>query len=133
MKKSDFILFVILGIVFWFSAAMIIRFAGASVFSESNPMLILFYVLAIPLTFVFIFITRLITKFPLSELLRPAVIMTFTATFLDAIALTWFRNLYSESFEVALHGAAWILWGVGLGLLLTYYYEQKSLKLNNPT
>jgi hypothetical protein len=51
--------------------------------------------------------------------------MTFTATFLDAIALTWYRQLYSESFEVALYGAAWILWGAGLGLLFSLYLDHK--------
>jgi hypothetical protein len=29
-------------------------------------------------------------------------------------------------FEVALYGAAWIHWGVGLGLLFVYYLEQKK-------
>ena len=52
--------------------------------------------------------------------------MTFTATTFDAVALIGFRSLYSESFEVALHGAAWILWGAGLGLMLGYYYEAKE-------
>ena len=128
MKKSDFVLFVILGAIFWLSAALIIRFSGDTVFSENNPMLLLFYVLAIPLTFVFMFVTKWISKYELVNLLRPAVIMVFTATFLDAIALTWFRNLYSPSFEVALLGAAWILWGVGLGLLMAYYFDQKKLR-----
>ena len=132
MKKSDFFLFVVLGILFWFAAAMIIRYFGATVFSENNPMLILFYVLAIPITFVFLYITLMVTKYTTAAILKPVVIMTFTATFLDAIALSWFRSLYSESFEVALHGAAWILWGAGLGLLLSYYYDWKgSLKKAN--
>lgn len=126
MKKSDFTLFVVLGVIFWFSAAMIIRFLGESVFSENNPMLLLFYLLAIPLTFVFMYITKWATKYEFVDMLKPAVIMLFTATFLDAIALAWFRSLYSPSFEVALHGAAWILWGACLGLLIPYYFDQKT-------
>jgi hypothetical protein len=43
--------------------------------------------------------------------------MTITATFLDGIALTWFRQIYAEAFETALYGAAWILFGAGVGLL----------------
>jgi hypothetical protein len=65
----------------------------------------------------------LIAKLGIHELLKPVVIMTFTATFLDGIALTWFRSLYSPSFEVALFGSAFILWGVGLGLLFAYLLD----------
>ena len=126
MTKSKQILFVALGAAFWYQGAMIIRFFGASVFSENNPKLVLFLVLAIPLTLGSMYITKLITKLPFSELLKPVVIMTFTATFLDAIALIWFRQIYSQSFEVALHGAALILWGAGLGLFFAFYFDQKA-------
>lgn len=128
MSKSKLFLFVFLGTAFWFQAAMIIRFFETTVFSEGNPKLILFFVLAIPLTLLSMYITKLVGNLQFNELLKPVVIMTFTATFLDAIALTWFRQLYSQSFEVALHGAAWILWGVGVGLLFSYYLDQKGRK-----
>jgi hypothetical protein len=93
MKNIKVILFVALGAAFWFNAAMIIRFWAATVFSENNPRLILFYFLAIPLTLLSLFATKLISKLPYSELLKPVVIMTFTATFLDSIALTVYRQM----------------------------------------
>ena len=123
MKNSKFILFVILGIIFWFNAAMIVRLVGRSVFSDHNVNLIFAFIIAIPLTIVSILITKSISGFRYSQLLKPVAIMTFTATFLDGIALAWFRELYSNSFEVALFGAAWILWGAGLGLLFSYFLE----------
>jgi hypothetical protein len=128
MKNSKVMLFVALGAAFWYQAAMIINFFGKSVFTEGNPKLMLFFFLAIPLTIVSMYISALICKLKLSELLKPVVIMTFTATFLDAIALVWFRHLYSDSFEVAMHGAAWILWGVGVGLLLSFYLDIQDRK-----
>jgi hypothetical protein len=128
MKNSKLLLFIGLGIAFWYQAAMIIKFFGVSVFTEHNPKLILFFFLAIPITIVSMYITALLTKLKIYELLRPVVIMTFTATFLDGIALVWFRHLYSESFEVAMHGAAWILWGAGLGLLFAYVLETRNAK-----
>jgi hypothetical protein len=36
MKNSQTVLFVVLGIVFWFNAAMLIRYFGASVFTEGR-------------------------------------------------------------------------------------------------
>jgi hypothetical protein len=128
MKKSTFILFVALGTAFWFQAAMIIKLAGATVFSEKNPMLIWFWLLVIPVTSVSLWITKVVSKLLYQELLKPVVIMTFTAAFLDAVALTWFRQLYSESYEVALYGAAWILWGAGVGLLFSFYLDVKGKK-----
>ena len=128
MKKSIFILFVALGIAFWFQAAMIINLVGATVFSPNNPKLVLFWLLVIPITWISLWITKVISKLPYQELLKPVVIMTFTATFLDAVALTWFRQLYSESYEVALYGAAWILWGAGLGLLFSFCLNIKGSK-----
>jgi hypothetical protein len=123
MKNSQIPLFILLGVVFWFNAAMIVRYCGASVFSEGNPKLILFFALAVPITLASMYLTALIAKLGIHELLKPVVIMTFTATFLDGIALTWFRSLYSPSFEVALFGSAFILWGVGLGLLFAYLLD----------
>lgn len=130
MKNSKIILFVALGVFFWLNAALIIRFFGNTVFYKSSSTLILFYFLAIPITLLSMYITKLLSGLQFNELLDPVVIMTATATFLDAIALTWFRQLYSQSFEVALHGAAWILWGVGLGLLFSYYFNKKQIEID---
>lgn len=121
MRNSKLLLFIVLGTAFWLNAAMIIRFFGKAVFTEGNPKMMLFFGLAIPLTLVSMYIAKLVGNVRFDELLKPLVVMTFTATFLDGIALVWFRRLYSDSFEVALHGAAWILWAVGLGLLFSYY------------
>ena len=107
---------------------MIINLVGATVFSENNPKLMLFWLLVIPITMVSLIITKAISKLSYQELLKPVVVMTFTATFLDAIALTWFRQLYSESYEVALYGAAWILWGAGVGLLFSFYLDTHGKK-----
>jgi hypothetical protein len=128
MKNTKIALFVTLGIIAWFNAVMIIRFLGESCLTANNPNLIWMFILAFPITALTIYLTKIISKLPYSELLRPIVIMTFTATFCDGIALVWFRQIYSDSFEIALHGAALILWGVGLGLLFAYILEIRGKK-----
>ena len=125
MRTSRFSLFAALGVAFWFNAALIIRFCGTAVFTAHNPRLALFFVLAIPLTVFSLYLTKLISKLAYNGLLKPVVVMTFTATFLDGIALVWFRQLYGQSVEVALHGAAWILWGVGVGLLFAFILDSR--------
>ena len=127
MNQPRILLFTALGVVFWFNAVLIIRFCGATVFTAGNPWLLLFFGLAIPLTLLSLLITKAVARLRLADLLEPVVIMTLTAAMLDGLALAWFRSLYSGSFEVALHGAAWILWGAGLGLLLAYLFSKRRV------
>lgn len=127
MNRPKILLFTALGVVFWFNAAMIIRFCGPAVFTAGNPWLLLFFGLAIPLTLLSLLITKAIARRRLADLLEPVVIMTLTAAMLDGLALAWFRSLYSASLEVALHGAAWILWGAGFGLLLAYLFHNSGM------
>lgn len=89
-------------------------------------MLVLIYLLGIPITGGFVYITKTVSNLNYSELLKPIVVVTLTAACLDGIALAWFRQLYSQSFEVALHGAALILWGVGLGLVVAFILDIRS-------
>jgi hypothetical protein len=131
MKNSKIALFVVLGIVFWFNAAMIVRFLGDNCLTENNPKLILMFLFAFPVTGITFYLTKVISKLEYSELLRPIVIMTFTATLCDGIALTWFRQLYSDSFEIAMHGAGLIFWGAGLGLLFAYILESRRFEHQN--
>jgi hypothetical protein len=126
MKSSKLILLIILGIVFWFIAAMTVKLLGNAVFTEYNLYRLLMFAATFPISFVFIQITVKIAKLKKDEILNAVVIMTITATFLDGIAITWFRQLYAESFETALYGAAWILFGAGVGLLFGYVMTDET-------
>ncbi|MBX7174472.1 MAG: DUF5367 family protein [Pyrinomonadaceae bacterium] len=131
LGRKKVILSVILGAIFWFVGAMIIRFFGDSVFSENNNYRILALVLLFPLSYVFILITQKIVNLQKSELLNSVSIVTLTAMFLDGIALTWFRGLYSDKYEVSHYGAGFILFGVGAGLLLSYLMNDNEKMLEN--
>jgi hypothetical protein len=128
--KSQLPLFIFLGIIFWLNAALIIRFSGSSVFSEGNLLLGIFFIVAILVTIFTIFILKKISQLRYDQLFGPLTIMTITATILDGIAMTWFRTLYSESFEVSFFGSALILWAVGWGLFLGYILEKKIINLD---
>jgi hypothetical protein len=130
MTKSQIPLFIFLGVIFWLNAALIIRYFGASVFSEANPFLGVFFGIAILITIFTIYVLKLISRLRYDQLLRPLTIMTITATFLDGIAMTWFRTLYSQSFEVSFYGSALILWAVGWGLFFGLVLENKTIKLD---
>jgi hypothetical protein len=128
MKSSKISLLVFLGIFFWFVAAMTVRLLGNSVFSDQNVYLPLMFIAAFPITYIFMLITLKFVSLNKSEILNAVVIITITATFLDGIAMTRFRQVYAESFEIAFNGAAWILWGVGVGLLFGFLISDSREK-----
>ena len=125
MEKSNQLKYVLLGILFWFLGALIVRYTGEFFFTGSSLLKITLFVLLFPLSYVFI----LIANPKPSETLECVVIMTYSASFLDGLALTFFRQLYGESIEVCLFGAAAILFGAGTGLLLGHILNvDKSVK-----
>lgn len=109
---------IILGVIFWLMAALTVRFIGPIVFSPDSFVLLGAYVAAIPITYGFVFIALRVLRVALADILLPAVIMTATATLLDGIALAWFSQLYADTANTAHAGAAWILWGAGVGLVV---------------
>jgi Family of unknown function (DUF5367) len=130
MKSSKLSLLIFLGVFFWFVAAMTVKLSGNAVFTEHNFYRILMFVAAFPITFIFLSISIKVANLKKAEILNAVVVMTITATFLDGIALTWFRQLYAETFEIALYGAAWILFGAGVGLLFGYVMTDETGKGN---
>lgn len=109
-----------LGVLFWGSGVVTVRLLGDQVFTSGSLWLPLFFLLLFPITWLFLLISRGVTGLALGQLLRPVVVMTITATLLDGVALAWFSSLYHSNEVVALRGAAWILAGAGIGLLLPF-------------
>ncbi len=120
MKNSKLPTLIVLGVVFWFSGVILVKLLGNYVFTEASPYKIVMFILLFPLSYLFILISQITAKLEKSEILRAVVIMTITACFCDEIALSWFRQIYAETYEVSHFGAAWILAGVGVGLLIGY-------------
>jgi hypothetical protein len=127
MKNSKLILLIILGVVFWLTAAMSVKLLGNDVFTENSSYKIIMFAMLFPVSYLFIFISRKVAKLEKSEILHAVVIMTITATFCDGIALTWFRKLYAETYEVSHYGSAWILFGLGVGLLIGYFMTDEKV------
>lgn len=130
MKNSKLILLIILGIVFWLSGALTVKLLGNYVFTESSPLKIVMMAVAFPMLFLAIFIAIKVVKLSRAEILIGVVVMNFAATLLDGIALTWFRQIYHDVYEISHYGTAWILWGGGAGILISYLMTRNSVELN---
>jgi hypothetical protein len=125
LKTPMIVLFVVLGVVFWFSAAMLVRLLGADVFTPGNPSLVVLFLASFPLTFAFVWIASAVSRIPLRQMFEPTVIMTFTAMLLDGVAITWFTQLYGEAHTHVMLGAALILWGGGLGMIWAWLLAKR--------
>ncbi len=120
---------IILGVIFWLMAALTVRFIGPMVFSPDSFVLLGAYLAAIPITYGFVFIALRVLRLAMADILLPAVIMTATATLLDGMALAWFSQLYADTSTTAHAGAAWILWGAGVGLVIALIHGSRGRSL----
>lgn len=114
---------VTLGVVFWFAAAMLIRFLGPTFFGSGNMMLMLLaFVATVPIAWVFFWLGITLVGAKGAAVMPTMVVMSFTAMLLDGIALTFFPTLYGPTFAI---GGAWILWGLGLIQLMTFIQTRR--------
>jgi hypothetical protein len=120
MNTHKRILSIVLGAVYWLLAALFVRTFGAFFFTGHSPWLPLLYAASIPGSWLLLANARWLGRLDRSEVLESVVIMTFVATLLDGVGITFFQSLYGPSPQVVMLGAAWILWGVGCGLGIAY-------------
>lgn len=123
---------VALGVTFWFLAALLVRVLGPYVFTEGNPYRWLMFVLTVPLSYGFLHTARLLVRLQRAELASAIAIMTTVATLCDGTALTCCYTLYGATHEIALFGAAVILWGAGVGILVGYVSSGAALPKPEP-
>ncbi|MDX2163419.1 MAG: hypothetical protein SF162_19025 [bacterium] len=126
LKTPHIALFVVLGIVFWFAGAMIIRLVGEAAFQPGNPLLIVLYVGSFPLLYVTLVISSVISRLPQHAMLQPTVIMTFTAIFIDGVVIAWMPQFYGETVEHVMRGAAWLLFAGAAGLFCAWLMARRA-------
>lgn len=117
-------LLVFLGSMFWLAAALVVR-SGAAAWLESGFRGIM-YVAAVPITFGFFAVTMRLLALPRVQMAHVAALLIVSATVLDALAMNLVPALYAETPEVLHYGAAFILWGVALGLVIGAYATIKA-------
>ena len=125
MSRNSWI-FAALGVFFWFADALFIRFTGVELFHLGSNWLIGLF-LATPFAgWVLIKTCLAVTGIPEEEALSPITILCSTGLLLDGIAISQYRWLYGDTLEHVLLGAAWLLWGVGVLMLLAIYFATRS-------
>jgi hypothetical protein len=129
-KSLNVLLFVLLGITFWFTGVLFVRLGGEILFVKDSPWLILLFALAVPISWIFVKVSAVMGQVSGTELLRALVLETITATLIDGTILTWFQPIYSHEPSRLLLIAAWLLWGGGMGLAVGYWESLRNLNKN---
>ena len=126
LLPSQIITVIVFGVIFWFVAALIVRFGAPMGFFGPTASIIAF-ALAIPGCWLSVLVVKRIARLEAGQMVAGIVIGTVTATLCDGIALTWARGLFYGSDPTLVNfGAAWILWGAGLFLLFAYLDDQRQ-------
>ncbi len=120
-------LVVVLGVAFWFAAAMGVRFGSAAGFFGATASLLTF-ALTVPVCWLAVLFVKKMAKLEAGQVVPGIVVGVVVATFCDGIALTWARGLYGLDAAQVTLGAAWILWGVGLFLLFAYLDDHRRVE-----
>ncbi len=107
----------IYGAVLWFIAAMLVRLL-APMGALDGSARVLTYLLVVPGTIPAIVIARRLARLVRGQTAIGIAVVTATATLLDGIAFAALPTLYADAPHHVIAGAAVIVWGAGVGLVL---------------
>lgn len=126
LTANQLVLMVVLGIIFWFVAALAVRFGSGLGWFGPIASIVAFAV-GIPICWLSVRFCKQVGGLAAGQNLPGVGIGLMAATFCDGIALTWARDLYGSDAALITLGAAWILWGVGLFLLFAYLEDLRGI------
>ncbi len=115
-----------LGFLVWFIVLLIMRVLGASVFSEGNPWMIVFYIASFPAGIIFTVLMRVLMNLPMREMLEPMVIFAIVAVMMDGFSFG-FTKFYGAG-EHELYSAAYLLWAPGVFLICALWLVKRAEK-----
>ena len=123
ISRSQYAMLAAYGALLWFLAAILVRVLAPMGALEGSARM-LAYALVIPGTIPAILVGLKLTGLSRSNSVLAVAMMTAAAGLLDGIALAWFPALYGDNVAHVLAGAAVILWGVGVGLALSFVLKK---------
>lgn len=113
-----------LGFLVWFIVLIIMRILGASVFSDGNFWLIIFYVASFPAGIIFTYLMRILMNIPMKDMLEPMVIFAIIAIMMDGFSFG-FTDFYGVG-EHEIYSAAYLLWAPGVFLLCALWLINRA-------
>ena len=117
LSSRQIVTLAVFGAALWFLAAMLVR-TIAPMGALGGAWRMLTYALVVPGTVPAILLARPLARLRRDQRTIGITIVTAAALLLDGAAFAWFPILYGTDPALVLAGAAVILWGAGVGLIL---------------
>ncbi len=114
LRARQYAILVVWGAGLWFAAALLVNWLG-TIGALDKPWVVLTYALTVPGTVPFVYLTRVVAGLTKRQTALGIAAATASAAMLDGNALVWAPGLYGTAGTA---GAAAILWGAGVGLVL---------------
>jgi len=118
------VMLALMGALFWFVATLVVRWTAVD-WAGRDGATVLVFVLIVIATIPALFMGARVAGVGREQFLAMGAIMVGVAALLDSIALTWFRPLYGTDPAIVLAGAAAILWGAGIALVLGIVLQRR--------
>lgn len=117
----------ITGAVLWFGAALLMRKVVKLDVYEGLGVAVV-YALTIPGTIPFVILLRKLASLRGDQLAIGYTVATAAALLLDGLAFAFCPSLYADNPADGLQAAAAILWGAGVGLVLSIVMNRTALE-----
>ena len=117
---------IMLGVFFWFLAAMAIRFFGPSLLVRGSLAPVFVFLATVPLTWGLLRLAMAMGRVRGAAVLPALAVMSLVAMMLDGVAITWVPELYGVALDKMGMAAAWLLWGVAWLFVWAFYRREQS-------
>jgi len=118
LTVAQVVLLVLLGILFWFVAAMLLNWL-APMGALDGAMQALTYALVVPATVPFILLTMRLAQLSRQTVAIGGSVVTMSALLTDGLIFGWAPWIYSMDPELAVKCSGAVLWGAGVGLAIS--------------
>ena len=107
---------VALSLGFWVLATLYIRLLPNALVSPIQGSL--GFITTVPVAWLSVRLTKAVGGLAPDQLLAGVTVVGATAMMIDGVALRWFSGVYGSADLTVRLGAAWLLWGYGVSLLI---------------
>jgi hypothetical protein len=114
-----------IGAALWFLAAIILRIVASMGALEGSARAFT-YVLIIPGTLPFVWLTQVLAKLRRDQIAIGVAVVTAAALLIDGFVVAWFPVIYGSALPQVTNCAAAILWGAGVGLVLAFFLNKET-------
>jgi hypothetical protein len=115
----------LLGAVFWFSFAILVRVMEPFGLLEGGAKTVMFAV-TVPVTMVLMLGIQRVMSYPGARMVEVIGIITGFAIMLDGLAFGFFPQLYGREAAHQIAGAGLILWGGGVGMMVALVMQRRA-------